>query len=96
MKTERISFKDEEGEYAYLIYSDDEVTLTITKTFVSNKYRGQGIAAKLVEELIRIATEKKRFISSTCSYGITYFEKHPNHIYKPVHDIEVYKNSCPL
>lgn len=47
--------------------------ITITHTFVDSSLRGQGIAKKLVEEVISIAQKEKYNIRATCSYAMRYF-----------------------
>lgn len=47
--------------------------ITITHTFVDSSLRGQGIAKKLVEEVISIARKEKYNIRATCSYAMRYF-----------------------
>ena len=58
---------------------DNEIT--ITHTFVDSSLRGQGIAKKLVEEVISIAQKEKYKIRATCSYAIRYFHDNKVDIY---------------
>ncbi len=53
-----------------------EDTVTITKTFVDNSLRGQGVAGKLMEEFIKIAKERNLKLIPQCSYALHWFEKH--------------------
>lgn len=55
--------------------------ITITHTFVDSSLRGQGIAKKLVEEVISIAQKEKYNIRATCSYAIRYFHDNKVDIY---------------
>ena len=53
-------------------------TVEINHTFVDASLRGQGIAGKLMTELI---SELEKRISKrvpTCSYAVSWFEKHRN------------------
>ncbi len=59
-------------EYLYI----DSNTIEITHTYVSDKLRGQGIASKLMEEVISLANEENLKIIPICSYAKGYFEKH--------------------
>lgn len=55
--------------------------ITITHTFVDSSLRGQGIAKKLVEEVISIAQKEKYNIRATCSYAMRYFHDNIIDIY---------------
>ncbi len=55
--------------------------ITITHTFVDSSLRGQGIAKKLVEEVISIARKEKYNIRATCSYAMRYFNDNIIDIY---------------
>ncbi len=55
--------------------------ITITHTFVDSYLRGQGIAKKLVEEVISIARKEKYNIRATCSYAMRYFHDNIIDIY---------------
>ena len=55
--------------------------ITITHTFVDSSLRGQGIAKKLVEEVISIARKEKYNIRATCSYAMRYFHDNSIDIY---------------
>ena len=57
----------------------DENTVNIDHTFVDDSLRGQGVAGKLMEALaIHLRSEKKKAVL-TCSYAISWFEKHPEY-----------------
>ncbi len=49
----------------------------IVRTFVSDVLRGQGVAGKLMEELIANLEKTNRKAIPTCSYAVGWFEKHP-------------------
>lgn len=59
----------------------DENTICITHTYVSDSLRGQGIAGKLVKKVIEVAINNNLKIKATCSYAISYFEKHECELY---------------
>ena len=44
-------------------------------TFVDDSLRGQGIAAKLMLEVIDYAKSNNKKIKATCSYAVKWFEK---------------------
>ena len=49
----------------------------INHTFVDPSLRGQGIAGKLLENVAQELEETGRRAHPTCSYAVTWFEKHP-------------------
>lgn len=67
--------KNEELAVVEFLYIDSN-TIEITHTFVSDKLRGQGVAAKLIEEVIALAKKENLKIIPICSYAKGYFEKH--------------------
>lgn len=52
----------------------NENEITITHTFVDESLRGQGMAKKLVLEVIAIAKEKNLTLKATCSYAKKFLE----------------------
>ncbi|MFA6830007.1 MAG: GNAT family N-acetyltransferase [Bacilli bacterium] len=56
-------------------YSVSNSSLIITHTYTDPILRGQGMAAKMVDEVIKIAAEKNLTLSATCSYAANYLEK---------------------
>ncbi len=77
----RIYANDEAGsviaEITFPAVSDSDIC--INKTVVDNNLRGQEIAGKLVEEVIDYAKANNKKIKATCSYAVTWFEKHPEY-----------------
>ena len=70
----RIYMNDEKGNVIA------EVTFpnlddNIDHTFVDDSLRGQGIAAKLMLEVIDYAKSNNKKIKATCSYAVKWFEK---------------------
>ena len=55
--------------------------IDIVHTIVDESLKGQGIAKKLVEDVIEYAKENSFKIKATCSYAKHYFEKNPSDIY---------------
>lgn len=55
--------------------------ITITKTFVDDSLRGQGIASKLILDVIDIARKNNYKIKATCSYAAHYFGKNKCDLY---------------
>ena len=77
---DRITYFDDNGSLvAEIDFPKTGVNeITITHTFVDASLRGQGMAKKLVEEVISIAQNEKYNIRATCSYAMRYF--HDNNI----------------
>ena len=76
-------YLDDEGsviaEILFPKINDD--TICITHTYVDDSLRGQGIAKKLVEKVIKIAEDEGYKITATCSYARSYFNKYPSDLY---------------
>lgn len=82
-----MNFTHEENQIA--LYSDtgsllaeitfpniDENTVDVNHTFVDASLRGQGIAGKLMQELVSDLEKKGLKAVPTCSYAQRWFEKH--------------------
>lgn len=54
----------------------DETTVDVNHTFVDSSLRGQGIAGKLMEELVSDLEKRGLNAVPTCSYARKWFEKH--------------------
>ncbi|HBX25691.1 MAG TPA: N-acetyltransferase [Firmicutes bacterium] len=61
-----------EIDFSYL----DEKNISIDHTYVNSNYRGQGIASKLILEVIQFVKENSLRIKPTCSYAVSFFQKH--------------------
>ncbi|EFW36631.1 hypothetical protein HMPREF9554_02920 [Treponema phagedenis F0421] len=81
----RIYATDSEGKtIAEVTFPDiSEREVMIDHTFVDSSLRGQGIADKLIREVIAVATKQNKKIEPVCSYAKTWFENNPD-----------YKNIC--
>lgn len=82
-KEHTIQYIDENGtvlaEVEFPLTGDNEIT--ITRTFVDDSLRGQGIASKLISEVLNVAKQHNYKIKATCSYAAHHFEKHPTDLY---------------
>ena len=75
-----VSFSDEGKPLAEIIFPYiDAGTVEINHTFVDASLRGQGIAGKLMTELISELEERNLKAVPTCSYAVSWFEKHPEY-----------------
>lgn len=74
----RIYAENEEGmrvaEVTFPEYREQVVN--VNHTFVDTSLRGQGIAGKLMEELVKQLKEENKKVILTCSYADMWFEKH--------------------
>ena len=53
----------------------DENTVNVNHTFVDTSLRGQGIAGKLMQELVEELEKRGLMAVPTCSYAQGWFEK---------------------
>ena len=74
----RIYLDDENGETIAEIEFENigENVYNIYHTFVDESLRGQGVAAKLVENAVKLIQEKGGQVQATCSYAKAWIEKH--------------------
>ena len=75
----RIYHQDKEGVVlAEILFPDiDARTVGITRTFVDESLRGQGIADQLMSQaVLQIRSDGKK-AQPVCSYAVKWFEKHP-------------------
>lgn len=68
---------DEKGNMiAEITFPDvDKTTWEITHTFVDKSLAGQGIAAKLTEQVCDAARKEGKKLTLSCSYAKKWFEK---------------------
>ncbi|GEN31399.1 hypothetical protein HNQ35_001908 [Cerasibacillus quisquiliarum] len=71
--------KSEEQPLAKITFIPKEDTLVVNHTFVSEQLRGQGIAKKLVEEVLRYAKQENKKIVPECSYVDVFKRRYPEH-----------------
>jgi len=70
--------EDEENPLAEITFdTSDENNLVIDHTYVSNELRGQGMAGKLVDKVVKHAREEDRKIVALCPYAKSKIEKTP-------------------
>lgn len=70
------------GEITF--HLDQDKRYVVTHTFVNPLYRGQGIANQLLDQVIQLATEEKRYIYPICSFAVKVLQ-HPRykHLWDP-------------
>lgn len=62
----------ENGDISETTFIEDEKKITIDHVFVSEQFRGKGIAGKLIEEVIKYAKVNEKKIYPICSYAKQY------------------------
>lgn len=56
-------------------FVEDSSMIVIDRTFVDDDYRGQGIAAQLVERVVEMAREENKKINPRCPFAKGMLEK---------------------
>lgn len=68
-KDNYIYVKDGDIEVGYIKYDKvNEYIIDVKTTYVSDNYRGQGIAGKLFNELVKFSRSNNFKIIASCSY----------------------------
>jgi predicted GNAT family acetyltransferase len=74
----RIRFVEEDGSLVgEVTFPSIDGVIQINHTFVAEAYRGQGIAGKLLDEVVLTLRERGVKALPVCAYSISYFAKHP-------------------
>mgnify|MGYP001336732929 CR=1 FL=1 len=74
----RISYVEEDGKLVgEVTFPRIDGILQINHTFVDEAYRGQGIAGKLLDEVVKTLRERGEKALPVCAYSVSYFAKHP-------------------
>lgn len=68
-----------DGYTAFLSFEIYDNSLDVRKTFVPEELRGKGIAGKLVKAAYDYAREHNYKCLGTCSYAVTWLERHPDY-----------------
>ncbi|AXY26530.1 GNAT family N-acetyltransferase [Suicoccus acidiformans] len=83
---------DLKHEYQAIVYRDDEgkklaeITYSLTEdadivaadhTYVSPTLRGQGVAGKLLDELVSVMQKEGKQIKAVCPYVVRKFQEEP-------------------
>ena len=64
-------------EVANITFPDiNDNVVNINHTFVDYSLRGQGIASKLMEEVAKKLREENKKAIISCSYAVTWFDRH--------------------
>ncbi len=74
----RIWAEDQDGKLlAEILFPSREGKASITRTFVDDSLRGQGVAGQLMEAAVEKLRADNMEVRPICSYAKTWFEKHP-------------------
>lgn len=71
-------YKNDENEnlICEILFSiEDSGMISIDRTFVNDDYRGQGIAAQLVDRVVEMARAENKKIIPICPYAKGMFER---------------------
>ena len=66
-----------DGSKAFLRYHVEDGSLYLDATYTPERWRGRGLAARLVEEAVKYAVENGLKVVPVCSYSIYFFMKRP-------------------
>lgn len=74
-KEKQVQVFDKENKIGFIDIVEKENLIDAPRTEVDKKYGGQGIAGKLVDELVQYARDENKKIIPTCPYIKDKFEK---------------------
>ncbi len=77
----RIIVKDENDRMVAAVTFPNvtENTVNVAHTFVDPSLRGQGIASRLMLEMVKQLKQTGKKANPVCDYAASWFEKHPEH-----------------
>ncbi len=70
--------KHEKLVLGYIEFLDKDNIISINKVVVEESYRGQGIAGKLMEQIVNVSDEENKKINPVCPFAVSWFEKNKN------------------
>ncbi len=77
----RIYLKDDNNHMTAVVTFPkvQDHVVNVDHTYVDSSLRGQGIAGKLMEELIAHLQENNLKVKLSCSYAVKWFQEHPEY-----------------
>ena len=66
------------GEIAFTNYSIEGAVIVLMHTETPVRVRGQGVASKLVDGILKIIRDRGLKVVPRCSFVRVYFMQHPN------------------
>jgi len=74
----RYELRRDDALVSVLDYRDDGRTVALTRAFTTPNFRGQGLAARVVEGAVEhIAEQGDRQVDAVCWYVAEWFDQHP-------------------
>ena len=93
----RFVLVDKDKEIGEITFFFDELkNLVVDHTQVDPTYRGQGLAARLVEAVVGMAKEENLKIIPICPYVLKYFINHPALVSLWNQDPHDYEVACKI
>lgn len=59
---------------------DNTTTITIRHVQVDPSLRGQGVASKLMDEVVNYARNNNKKINAVCTYAVSWLHKHEEEV----------------
>lgn len=79
----QITLRDDDGtlvgEITFPTVNESQHRVVVERTFVNPAYRGQGIAAQLVEHFVAYADQHHYQVKLMCPYAQDQFDRHPEY-----------------
>lgn len=72
-----VLLNDQDEVIAEITYEPKEGYVVANHTFVDSSLRGQGIAGKLLDHLVREMEKEGKLIEASCSYVVRQFAEKP-------------------
>lgn len=82
LSKDKIEYVHDGEALARVCFSEEKGEILILSTFVDPRLRGQGVAGKLMEDILSLAEEEGLKIKSQCSYATSYFSAHPTPLFE--------------
>jgi len=74
---QRFEIRLDDGELAFADYSLLDGKVMFPHTVVPPKHEGRGVGSALAREALAWAREEKLAVVPTCSFFVTYMQRHP-------------------
>lgn len=76
---QRNDFRFEKGETAYIEYYYCDHGVVLSKTFVQEEYRNQGVGTKLVEKALKQLLKNRQMIVPKCPFVQHFIDENPQY-----------------
>ena len=78
---DKLYIKCEKLVLGYIDFFEKDDVILIDKVIVGESFRGQGIANKLMEQMVDVAEAENKRIKPICSFAVRWFEKNKKFSY---------------